>query len=158
MNTEGEFTEFYMEYFEEIYRYVCHKLPNSQIAEDITQETFYTAYKKRDIFLSHPFPKRWLLCTARNKVHELCRKMKRWAEAPLGELGQEIAVEEIGYDFTELELTALRVLSEGDWELLRNYYLLGMTISDLAQQNEITEGNMRVRLTRLKQKVRNAIK
>jgi len=157
MNTEEKFTEFYKEYYEEIYKYVRHRIPNAQMAEDVVQETFYTAYKKRDVFLEHPYPRRWLLCTARNKVHEICRKMKRWAAAPLGELSHEIITEEIGYDYKELELAVLRVLSEEDWQMLRGYYLYGVKASELAEQNGITEGNMRVRLTRLKQKLRSAI-
>lgn len=152
------FAEIYGKYFNDIFRYVYHRISDLQVAEDVTQETFYAALEKGDDFLEHPYPKRWLLCTARYKVYELYRKMKNWSMVPLEGDYPELAKEEFGYVQKELELMAQSVLSEEDWGLFRNYHLLGCTIAELAQLYGITEANTRVRLTRLKQKLRGRLK
>lgn len=154
---DKEFAEIYKKYFKDIFKYVHHKISDMQVAEDVTQETFYTALEKGDDFLKHPFPKRWLLCAARYKVCELYRKMRYWSLVPLEGEYPELAIEEFGYEEKELEMTARAILSDEDWKLFRNYHLRGCTISELADLYGITEDNTRVRLTRLKQKLRKGM-
>lgn len=109
-----------------------------------------------DEFRNHPEPKKWLMVTARNKMRELYRKMKRNASETLEEI-PELAVEEPDYNEIELELTALSIIDKEDWELIKDYYLIGITTRELAEKYEITENNMRVRLHRLKVKLRKKI-
>lgn len=71
---------------------------------------------------------------------------------PLEEL--ELGREELRYEVKELELTALATLDRQEWELVKDYYLYGVTISELASAEGITENNMRVRLWRLKKRLR----
>lgn len=96
------------------------------------------------------------MVTARNKMRELYRKMKRNASETLEEI-PELAVEEPDYNEIELELTALSIIDKEDWELIKDYYLIGITTRELAEKYEITENNMRVRLHRLKVKLRKKI-
>lgn len=153
-----KFAEIYRKNFNDVFRYVRYRISDLQVAEDITQETFYAALEKGGDFLKHPYPKRWLLRTARYKVYELYRKMKYWSMVPLEQDYPELAKEEFGFEEKELELTARSILSEEDWRLFRNYHLLGCAIGELAQDFGITEDNARVRLTRLKQKLRDGLK
>lgn len=155
MNASEKFSEIYEMYFLEIYRYVYHRVQNTYVAEDIVQETFCTALIKGSAFLEHPHPGRWLLCTARNKIRELSRKMRYWVPLPLEQEGPELAGEEKGYETKELELTAAEALSREEWELLCGYYLVGIPVRELARDYGITPENLRVRLTRLKKKLRN---
>ena len=124
-------------------------------AEDIVQETFYTALTKGNDFLTHPYPGRWLLCTAHNKIREFSRRMRHWASLSLEQDDLELSDEERGYETKELELTAAAALSREEWKLLCSYYLVGVPVSELAQDYGITPENLRVRLTRLKKKLRS---
>lgn len=148
----------YKEHYRKVYKFVYRNLRNKQMAEDITQDTFYAALKLGDDFLLHPKPELWLMVTARYKMYELYRKMKRWAAVSLEEECLGLAVSETDYEDVELELTALTIIDEEEWRLIKNYYLTGITIAELAESEGITENNMRVRLTRLKKKLRDAMK
>ena len=64
---------------------------------------------------------------------------------------------ENSYEKIELELTALAMVSDEEWMLIKKYYLYGATIAELAEAYNITENNMRVRLSRLKKKLRDKI-
>ena len=138
--TEGtdEFAVFYERYFNRIFRYAYRRISDVQTAEDIAQDTFCAAYAKKQDFLGHAQPLKWLFSTAINKIRELYRYAGRRATVPL----------------EELELTALATLDRQEWELVKDYYLYGVTISELASAEGITENNMRVRLWRLKKRLR----
>ena len=155
MGTSEAFSEIYKRYYQEIYRYVYHRVQNTYVAEDIVQETFYTALTKGNDFLTHPYPGRWLLCTAHNKIREFSRRMRHWASLSLEQDDLELSDEERGYETKELELTAAAALSREEWKLLCSYYLVGVPVSELAQDYGITPENLRVRLTLLKKKLRS---
>lgn len=148
--------EAYKEYFQDIYKFVFRRIRNKQIAEDIAHDVFCAALNKAEEFLKHEEPKKWLMVTARNKMYELYRKMKHSALESLDEI-PEIEVEEIDYEKLELELTALAIIDEAEWELIKDYYLIGYTIRELAEKYGITENNMSVRLFRLREKLRNGM-
>ena len=152
--TEGtdEFAVFYERYFNRIFRYAYRRISDVQTAEDIAQDTCCAAYAKKQDFLGHAQPLKWLFSTARNKIRELYRYAGRRATVPLEEL--ELGREELRYEVKELELTALATLDRQEWELVKDYYLYGVTISELASAEGITENNMRVRLWRLKKRLR----
>lgn len=156
-NAKAAFAKVYEEYFGGIFRLIFRKIPNRQMAEDIAQDVFYAAWKKGDEFLNHPEPKLWLMVTARNKMNELYRRMKRWTYASLEDDHPIMAVSDSEYEECELELTALAIISEEEWMLIKDYYLTGITIRELAEKYMISENNMRVRLFRLKTKLRNEI-
>lgn len=108
--TEGtdEFAVFYERYFNRIFRYAYRRISDVQTAEDIAQDTFCAAYAKKQDFLGHAQPLKWLFSTARNKIRELYRYAGRRATVPLEEL--ELGREELRYEVKELELTALATL------------------------------------------------
>ncbi len=49
MNLES-FDQVYEEYFEQVYRYILSISQNQNLAEEITQETFYKALRSLDKF------------------------------------------------------------------------------------------------------------
>ncbi len=153
----GELAEVYEAHFDDIFKFVYRRIPNKQMAEDLTHDTFFAALKKGKAFLEYQEPKLWLMVTAKNKMHELFRRMGRWATEPLEEECPDLAVTENSYEKIELELTALAMVSDEEWMLIKKYYLYGATIAELAEAYNITENNMRVRLSRLKKKLRDKI-
>lgn len=155
--SDGEVIEAaYVAYFEEVYKFVFRRIGNETVTEDIVHDVFCAALNKMEEFRNHPEPKRWLMVTAKNKIRELYRKMKRRSFETLDEI-PEPAVEEPDYSEIELELTALAIIDKEEWELIKDYYLIGITIRELAERYGITENNMRVRLHRLRVKLRKKI-
>lgn len=149
-----QFTEYYRKYFHGVYQYVHRRILNRQMTEDIVQDTFCMAYIKGRDFLEHSQPQLWLLRTARNKMLELYRKTKYRSTVPLEE-ETERGQEELNYEVKELEVSALATLSVQEWKLVKNHYLYGVTISELAEWEGISENNMRVRLSRMKKRLRD---
>ncbi len=155
--SDGEVIEAaYGAYFEDVYKFVFRRIGNEPVTEDIVHDVFCAALNKMEEFRNHPEPKRWLMVTAKNKIRELYRKMKRRSFETLDEI-PEPAVEEPDYREIELELTALAIIDIEEWELIKDYYLNGITIRELAERYGITENNMRVRLHRLRVKLRKKI-
>ena len=155
-NAGAIFAEVYKRYFGDVYKFVYRRIRNKEIAEDITQDVFCAAWNDIDKFLKHPEPKGWLIVTAKNKLRELYRKLAHEAPETLKEI-PEPAAEEADYGEIELDLTAFRIISREEWKLIKDYYLVGIKITELAEKYETTPNNMRVKLCRLKAKLRKKI-
>lgn len=151
-----DIAKIYRRYFSDVYKFVYRKIPNKQVAEDITQDTFLLAVKKCEEILKHPNPRAWLLRTARYKIMELNRKMNRWDMEYLEEC-PELEEPAHQYERIELELTALATISEKEWNMIKQYYLYGTTIAEMAETEGITENYLRVRLSRLRKKLRDGM-
>lgn len=68
--------KIYEEYFDCIYRYLFCLTHNSDIAEELTQETFYRAVKKIDTYKGTCKISVWLCQIAKNLWFDECRKAK----------------------------------------------------------------------------------
>lgn len=146
----------YKAYFKDVYGYVVRRVGNETVAEDIVHDVFLTALDKIEKFRNHPQQKGWLMVTARNKMRELKRKMENNPLESLEEM-VEVGEEEVDYEKIEFELTVLEVVKEEEWELIKDYYLRGVTIREMAEKYGITENAMTVRLHRLRKKIKERI-
>lgn len=148
-----EFAAIYQKYYDRVFRYVCRRIPDVQTAEDIVQDTFFIAYMKKPDFLGSARPLAWLLRTAGNKIMERWRYMRRRGAESLEEVEPGLGQEELRYEMAELEQTALKTLGRDEWRLVKKCYLYGVTVSELAEAEGVSEGSMRVRLWRLVKKL-----
>lgn len=146
----------YKAHFKDVYGYVVRRVGNETVAEDIVHDVFLTALDKIEKFRNHPQQKGWLMVTARNKMRELKRKMENNPLESLEEM-VEVGEEEVDYEKIEFELTVLEVVKEEEWELIKDYYLRGVTIREMAEKYGITENAMTVRLHRLRKKIKERI-
>ena len=69
--------EIYELYYTAVYRYILALSGDSQIAEDVTQETFFKALKKLDTFRGDCELRVWLCQIAKNEYFQLLRKRKK---------------------------------------------------------------------------------
>lgn len=77
MEKKENFESIYVEYFEIVYKYLYCLTKNSDIAEELTQETFYKAILKIDTFKNQSKISSWLCQIAKNLwYNELKRKRK----------------------------------------------------------------------------------
>ena len=61
-----DFDQIYQNYFDSVYRYALSLSGNRQIAEEITQETFFKAMRTLDQFQEKSSLKSWLCAIAKN--------------------------------------------------------------------------------------------
>ena len=72
----GSFDEIYQCYFDPVYRYVLSLSGDPQVAEEITQETFFRALGSLDRFRGDSSVKSWLCAIAKNRWISEQRKKK----------------------------------------------------------------------------------
>lgn len=72
----AEFEEIYSKYFKDVYRYVLCLSKNENVAEDITQETFFKALKSIDGFKGNCKMSVWLCQIAKNSYFSYLKKEK----------------------------------------------------------------------------------
>lgn len=69
--------KIYDEYFEAIYKYLLCLTHNSDISEELTQETFYRAVQKINSYKGNCEISVWLCQIAKHLWYDYCRKNKR---------------------------------------------------------------------------------
>lgn len=72
-----DFGEIYTEHFSDVYKYVLSLCRNEDIAEEITQETFFKAMKNIDQFNGNCKLYVWLCQIAKNTYFSFAQKQKR---------------------------------------------------------------------------------
>lgn len=154
----AEFDRLYLEYKPKLLQYVIATIENRNIAEDVVQETFYEALRKYDTFSTHPHQIGWLYRTAGFKIKECLRKLEPQDEICVEPEEIEICDCEEGYCETETEMVICDTLTEDELLRFRRYFLWGESTAEIARKENITEKNMRVRLSRLKQKIEVAMR
>ena len=75
-----EFEEVYRQYFAPVYRYLLALCRDEQMAEELTQETFFKALEAIDSFRGECQLRVWLCQIARNSYHSACRRNRRRRE------------------------------------------------------------------------------
>uniref|UniRef100_UPI004056CC13 RNA polymerase sigma factor n=1 Tax=Acetatifactor sp. TaxID=1872090 RepID=UPI004056CC13 len=87
-----DFQEVYNLYFQDVYRYALSLTRNVQLAEEITQETFFKALKSIDSFRGQCKLYVWLCAIARNTYFSYANKQAK--EEKLIEPSNGISLEE----------------------------------------------------------------
>src|SRR5579872_4858350 len=99
------FAELYRRYLPRVYRYVLAQLGDMHQAQDVTSQTFLTAFESIATFRGTGAFSSWLLTIARHKVVDSKRRQK--AVAPLEEAAdvpsREPSPEQIAVAHLELE-------------------------------------------------------
>lgn len=153
-NVQEEFDKMYLEYKPQLMKFVLASIENKSIAEDIVQETFYEALRKYEVFRQHPYQIGWLYKAAGYKIKEYLRKMQPRNEVSIEqEEIEELLDFEDGYDDAETQLVLYETLTKDELLRFRRYYIWGESTEEIAGKEHVTENNMRVRLSRLRQKI-----
>ncbi len=66
----------YLEHSDRIYRYIFLQVRQKELAEDLTQETFYRGFKNRQTFNKQASLSTWLLKIARNATYDHFRRKR----------------------------------------------------------------------------------
>lgn len=128
------FGELYLLYVEQVFRYLCSLLGNVQEAEDVTAQTFLTAFESFDRFRKDGRFAPWLFTIARNKAMDHFRSRKN-----LGALNEaeSVPVEDdplsgvIQSEQAAALSKLIRSLPQEEQELLRLRYLAEMSFAEI---------------------------
>lgn len=73
---EKELEKLYLEHSNRIYRYIYFQVRQVELAEDLTQETFYRAFKSFHMYKKRASVSTWLLRIARNATYDHFRRKR----------------------------------------------------------------------------------
>ena len=153
VDREAFFEELYLSTKEALFRYLCNLNGMDGWVEDILQDTYFEAYKKCEMLLIHPNPAGWLYKTAHN-LYRNARRRRENCNLSLDTVEENIAAAEGYYDFTEWRMTIQGLLQEKDSQLLHKYYLEGYSVKEMAKEFNLSEENIRAKLTRIRKRIK----
>ncbi|MEG0995358.1 MAG: sigma-70 family RNA polymerase sigma factor [Clostridia bacterium] len=160
------FSQLFNEHYALLYRvgavFLGTSTAHATLIEDQIQETFMLAWRNEDKVKAHVNPTGWLVETFRRLLMAQCRKTSRERKRQLFSLDDEAQwntpdlsatpIEEIVWNAEQLALLR-RLLGEADAELFVQYCIQGATAKELALSHQMSESNIRVRISRLKKKL-----
>lgn len=147
-----------------VFRASLRYLRNKELAEEITQEVFLKVYSKLDNLQNPDQLKSWILritsnaCSDRysklQKRHELKEKVKFELQ---GQKNIEQRDDACSSDVDKMNI-AIERLKTKDKEILIMHYYTDLKISEIADQLDMSESAVKMRLHRSREKVLKLIK
>lgn len=102
-----DFDAVYREYYDDVYRFLRGLSANETLAEELTQETFFRAFRSIKDYRGESELRVWLCSIARNLYYTHCRKAKRFTG---GELPDDLPETQTGIaELIEDRETALQI-------------------------------------------------
>ena len=87
--------ELYNRYFHDVYLYIKSVSRDDEIAQEITQDTFFKAMKSLDSFKGDCSVKSWLCQIAKNLFYNHCKKQNRFTD---GEIPADIPDTQVSFE------------------------------------------------------------
>lgn len=151
--------EIYVEYFEIVKKYMFCLTRNNDIAEELTQETFYKAVKNINTFKGQCKISTWLCQIAKNIWYNELKKNKREAEYNQQRYSEITANDEIENivilnDETKNLLNKIKKLDKNSRNIIILRIIGDMTFKEIANVLGISENYARVTFYRGKEKIK----
>jgi len=129
------FGRLYDRYVQPIYRYIYSRVGSTHEAEDITSQTFMTAYESLDRYRERGLFSAWLFRIARSKMNDHFRRSRH--EIRLEAAGEILDREDaLGTLIRAEELSRIRSiihdLDEDEQELIRLRYVADLSFAEMA--------------------------
>ena len=155
-----EFETIYNQYFREVYSFVLSLSRNNDVAEEITQETFFKALKGIDKFKGNCKLNVWLCQIAKNTYFTYLDKQKRFDIDDISEQASGTSIEEMLL-VKEENLRLHKVLHRLD-EPYKEVFTLRvfgeLSFKEISELFEKTESWARVTFHRAKGKIQDLLK
>jgi RNA polymerase sigma-70 factor (ECF subfamily) len=146
--------QLYRSMYKKLFLAAFSKLRNYHTAEDITQDVFTFAQKKRKELSTHPNQEGWLFDVLKNKLkHELRAKTRFTAMQSKLEAQLPIShPSEIGFSRRIIDS-----LTEKEYKMMKMIYIEGFTIREVSEKLDIQYDTCRRQVQNAKEKVRFVI-
>ncbi|GAA3002641.1 RNA polymerase sigma factor [Streptosporangium longisporum] len=160
-----QFAALFDRYARPIHHYVARRL-STQAADDITAETFLTAFRRRDSYdLARPLARPWLYGIAttlvarhRRDEERFLRALSRTGADPPPEPMADTVISRVAAQGEERRIAkALAGLSRGDRDVLLLVAWGDLSYDEVAQALGVPLGTVRSRLHRARKKARAVI-
>jgi RNA polymerase sigma factor (sigma-70 family) len=146
-------------YYRRVYGSAFLSAKNREDAKDICQEVFYRMWHYINKYdTDRPFSA-WIYSITKNVVRRYMNRKKSHLTIQHEDLEDLISIS--GLDMAACDkltlLNALESLDESDREILSARFFEGLSVRETAEQLELTESNVKVRLYRAKEKLKEII-
>lgn len=155
--------EIYKEYSKIVYKYLLSLTSNVDVAEELMQETFYSAIKNIDSFRNNSSLKTWLCKIAKHKWIDYYKKSQKFHTTDIDALDENL----LSYNLFEEDLLIrdkaidlrkhINKLDEKSKEVLYLRIKAGFSFKEIASIMGKTEGWARITLYRAKLKLKEEI-
>lgn len=153
--------EIYQEYARTVYKYLLSKTHDEDLAEELTQETFYQALKSIDRFDESCKISTWLCAIAKNQLLSYRRKhpeMKMLEELDYAEVSANSAEQEVLNDLSRVELMKqLHACPEPFREVLYQRIFGNLSFKEIGEIMGKSENWARVTFYRGKEKLKKGM-
>lgn len=161
------FDEIYKEHYKTVYKYIyCSLNFDTNLADDCIQDVLTLLLQKKEAVINHPNPGGYFIITAKNFINKYKASIMNTSRrtAPFDENADSLYYEENfdklfeeHIDIEVLKRELLQRLTEKEIELYIMFYEKKQSISLIARSVGISEGNVKVRLFRLRTKVKGMV-
>jgi len=149
-------TRFIIQERENYRRYVCRKLRNPALAEDLAQETALRQLKNRHSVKKDDEIVKYGYCVARNLIHDQYRRSQR--DLPIADIHpMRCSVDGPNPIAAALCRTAMSCLSKRNYTIVHLHYWGGFTTAEIGRHLGITEGLVQVSLCRARKAMRKRL-
>ncbi|GAB3717718.1 RNA polymerase sigma factor [Spirosoma flavus] len=161
-NRAGSFDELYNRYIRKVYRTCLSMTKNASTAEDYTQDIFIKVFERLNSFHNRSSFSTWLYTITRNHCLDQLRFSKRISYESLsaylaaGEPNQVVETDTTELPEYQIQLLkkSMNQLPKEEVTLLKLRYEHGLSIKAISEYSQLTEGNVKVRLKRTRDKLR----
>jgi RNA polymerase sigma-70 factor (ECF subfamily) len=157
------FDRIYEDYYAQIYKYIFHLVGNREQADDLTQDTFFKAFRALPRMDANLKVSAWLYRIATNTAYDALRRRKLITWMPWQDLDHEPAdsdsadpQEAIGT--SELVHAALRRMPPHYCAALLLYMQQGLSYAEIAATLDIAESGVKMYLSRARHSFREHYK
>ena len=162
----GDFSSWYHEHREAVYRYVRFRVATREVAEDVTSEVFMKAlraFERYDASLASP--RTWLLRIARNAVTDHLRALKRRGSLHVSldrvpDLVSDVPSQDeriLKQERIQTLLNGTQTLRKADQQILALRYGSGLSNAEIAESLGISNNAVAVRLHRALKRLKDAV-
>ena len=142
------FTDYVRKYRNTVFRVAYSYSGSLQDSEDITQEAFLKLYKSEEKFTADENVKAWLIRVASNEAKNFIRRNALRRKEPIRE-----NIPEEDYEISEI----MKSLKRDYRVVIYLHYYEGYSVKELSKILKISESNVKVRLKRGRDKLKELI-
>jgi len=153
------FEKIYSEYYPMVHAYIYRLCQNEELADEITQETFYKVLRKSHTYRGECKLSVWICQIAKNELYTCLKKNKRFADHPMETIAQENEFEQALAN-KDMALRVHEVLHTLDEPFREVFYLrvfAELSFREIGHIHKKTENWARVTYHRAKLKVKEGL-
>lgn len=166
--TKAFIDELFSKHYYDLRKFCWALLINEDAAEDCVQDVFLIAQEKAQMLMNHPYPLKWLMCTAKNlsrkRMRDDARRRKRLnivtvSEDIIQNIPDPHCVDDLfelsDADIEKLAGIVLSFITDEEKELYELYYKQKLSTGAIAERLGITKSAVSMRLLRLRRRVKS---